>query len=271
MEDGAVGRQEAGGSIRFVTGAHLFAPEAEALLGFLREHLREPGRFIQVAGAMEVYYFGRAASTADAGDYLLLLKPDGSLQVHAPQGIKPLNWQPRTDDLHLELDDGRAVLVAERISPREVVRVVFLDTATALSWQPRLEGGFVLQGSEAQMQRHLAGDPSVIEAGLELLEIELPVAVGGIDLYARDAEGRLVVVELKRGTASHDAVHQLARYVTEVREVTGTEVRGILVAPAVTAPARARLAELGLEFRELTALPELAAAAPQQPRLFDHA
>ncbi len=102
--------------------AHLFEPPAEELIAFLREQLAEPGRWLQVGGEMEVVYHGRAASTADAGDYLLLLKPDGSLQVHAARGIKPLNWQPRVDDLALELDAGRAVLAATRASPLEIVR-----------------------------------------------------------------------------------------------------------------------------------------------------
>ena len=59
--------------------------------------------------------------------------------------------------------------------------------------------------------------------------------MGGIDLYARDAQGRFVVVELKRGRAGHEAVHQLSRYVEQVRTQVPGEVRGILAAPAATA------------------------------------
>lgn len=246
----------------------LHEPDAEALLEFLREQLGEGGRWLQVAGEMEVLYHGRAASSADAGDYLLLLKPDGSLQVHAPRGIKPLNWQPRTDELMLELDDGRAVLVAERASPHELVRVVFLETAVAVSLAPRDEAGFVLQGSEAEMQRALSRRPELIEPGLQLLDVELPTDVGGIDLYARDRSGRLVVVELKRAKATHEAVHQLARYVERVSESVGEPVRGVLAAPEATVPALERLGALGLEFVEVTALP-LEETAVAQPGLFD--
>ena len=118
------------------------------------------------------------------------------------------------------------------------------------------------------MQRALARDPSVIEPGLTVLEMELPTDVGGIDLLARDTQDRLVVVELKRGKATHEAVHQLSRYVQSVRAVAGgAEVRGILAAPAVTAPALNRLGALGLEFREVTALP-LVESGPQQAGLF---
>jgi len=257
-----------GGTIRAVIAARLFEPGPGELLAFLREQLAEPGRWLQIGGEMEVVYHGRAASTADAGDYLLLLKPDRSLQVHASRGIKPLNWQPRVDAVELLEEAGRTVLIAERASPSELVRVAFLDTAFALALAPRDEGGLLLHGSEAQMQRALARRPELIEDGLVLLEVELPVGVGGIDLYARDREGRLVVVELKRGRASHDAVHQLDRYVRRVREATGSTVRGILAAPEVTAPARTRLRELGLEYREVTSLPALGDDGPEQLSLF---
>jgi hypothetical protein len=257
-----------GGSLERVIAARLFEPDAGELLAFLREQLAARGRWLQVGGEMEVVYVGRAASTADAGDYLLLLKPDGSLQVHAARGIKPINWQPKVDDLTIEMDGDRPVLEARRTSPPELVRIAFLAPAFALALTARDEGGLVLQGSEAQMQRALARRPELIEPGLTLLEVELPTGVGGVDLYARDAEGRLVVVELKRARAGHEAVHQLERYVTRVREATGLTVRGILAAPEATEPARTRLIELGLEFAAVTALPGVDETGPEQPTLF---
>lgn len=119
------------------------------------------------------------------------------------------------------------------------------------------------------MQRKLARHPEVIEPGLSVLDREVPTDVGGIDLFARDARGVLVVVELKRAKASHEAVHQLSRYVESVRSATGETVRGILAAPSATAPALAQLGKLGLEFRELSALPDLDDGGPSQPQLFE--
>lgn len=247
--------------------AQLRNPSTRDLLAFLNEHLGR-GLLVQVFGSCEVQYQGRAASTAEAGDYLLMVKADGSLQVHSARGIKPLNWQPQVDDVRLEDEDGVAVLWAERASPNEIVRIAFYAPAMVQALELGEADGFVLMGTEAQMQQALAADPSVIEAGLTLLERELPTDVGGIDLYARDAEGRLVVVELKRGKASHEAVHQLSRYVERVRELTGSQVRGILAAPDATAPALSQLQRLGLEFKEVTALPVLN-DEDRQPGLFE--
>jgi len=246
----------------------LTSPTSEALAAFLDEQLRLGGALLQVVGECEVLYSGRAASVAEAGDYLVLVKPDGSVQVQGPRGVKPVNWQPQTDSIAVGLEEGVAVLTAERFTPAELVRVAFDHPALALAIELDENGNFVLMGSEAEMQRALARNPEVIEPGLQLLEMELPTDVGGIDLLARDAAGRLVVVELKRSKATHEAVHQLSRYVESVRAVVGDcEVRGVLAAPAVTAPALNRLGALGLEFREVTALPDLD-EAPQQPGLF---
>lgn len=244
------------------------APQPGELIDFLNGHLGSADVLVQVAGEFEVLYSGRAASTADAGDFLLMLKGDGSLQIHSHRGVKPVNWQPQTDALDLSVEDGYAVLLSERRSPPEFVRVAFLEVAFAQAVRLRDLTGFVLIGSEAEMQQALARDPEVIEPGLTLVDREVPTGVGGIDLYARDAQGRLVVVELKRGKATQEAVHQLNRYVQTVSEQVGQPVRGILAAPSVSRPALMQLEHLGLEFREVSALPEPEDSGPEQLPLF---
>lgn len=249
--------------------AVLTHPTPQELLHFLREHLHPSaaGRVtLHLAGELEVMYAGRAASMAEAGDRFVIVKPDGSVQVHGPKGVKPVNWQPRTDHLSVDLEDGAVILHAERRSPAEVVRVRFISCALASALSLTDDALFMLQGSEAEMQGMLARHPELIEDGLKVLDRELLVGVGGIDLYARDQRGRFVVVELKRGRAGHEAVHQLCRYVEQVRTQVPGEVRGILAAPAATAPALQVLASRGLEFCALDALPQAREVA--QPRLF---
>ena len=243
-------------------------PTNDALVAFLDEHLRDGRLLVQVVAECEVVYHGRAASVADAGDYVVMLKPDGSLQVHGYKGVKPVNWQPQTDDLWVGLEEGQPVLVAERRNPEEFVRIVFLETAVAQALHLREGSGFVLMGTEAEMQRALARAPELIEPGLTVLDRELPTDVGGIDLFGRGADGSLVVVELKRAKATQEAVHQLGRYVTRVRELTGERVRGVLAAPTISKPALAALARNELVYREVTALPEPEEAIAQ-PGLFE--
>lgn len=252
----------------------LTAPSPQDLAAFLNRHTRTRDCLIQVAGLAEVTYLGRAASTADLGTYLVLIKQDGSLQIHHPTGIKPMNWQPKTDRIMAEVAEDVCMLLASRRSPEELVQVMFLEPQVALALELAQAGGFVLKGSEAQMQQALADHPELIEAGLRVLNRELMVESGGIDLYAQDAQVRYVVVELKRGRATQHAVSQLARYVRSVQQTLGNQatVRGILAAPSITAPARLELENRGLEFREISALPEHAASAlsvTAQASLFD--
>ena len=54
-------------------------PDRDTLERFLREHI-SARRFVQVAAECEVVYVGRAASLTEAGDYVVLLKADGSVQ-----------------------------------------------------------------------------------------------------------------------------------------------------------------------------------------------
>ena len=224
---------------------------------------------LQVLAACEIMYSGRAASIAEAGEFLTIIKPDGSLQIHAAKGVKPVNWQPKTNDIFVMQEDEQLILTAERYSPQEMVRIRFLDVSVAQAFDIQEEHSFVLMGSEADMQKALRANPETIEAGLTILDEELPTGVGDIDLYAQDAEGKLVVMELKRNKATQEAVHQLARYVQKVYQQTAKrDIRGILVAPDITGPAMKELNFLGLEFSQLTILPELASEVTQ-PGLFE--
>lgn len=199
----------------------LTAPSPQNLAAFLNRYTRTRDCLIQVAGLAEMTYLARAASTADLGTYLVLIKHDGSLQIHHPTGIKPMNWQPKTDRIMAEVAEDVCMLLASWRSPEELVQVMFLEPQVALALELAQAGGFVLKGSEAQMQQALADHPELIEAGLRVLNRELMVESGGIDLYAQDAQVRYVVVELKRGRATQHAVSQLARYVRSVQQTLG--------------------------------------------------
>lgn len=160
----------------------LLSPSALDLTAFLLRHTRTRDCLVQVVGLAEVSYHGRAASTADVGAYLVLLKRDGSVQIHAPKGVKPMYGQPRTDEITARIENDHAVLLASRCSPTELVRVVFLEPHLAQALELTEAAGFVLSGSEAQMQEMLARQPELIEPGLKVLDRELLVESGGTDL-----------------------------------------------------------------------------------------
>lgn len=87
-------------------------------------------------------------------------------------------------------------------------------------------------GLERDMQAALRKNIQQLEEGLEITDdgAERSVQSGFIDITARDAQGRTVVVELKAGLAGQRAIAQILSYMGDVATEEGGDVRGILIA-----------------------------------------
>ena len=206
------------------------------------------GELVTVFGRCTVEYDGRAASSLGPGDRLLLLKPDGAALVHTDENREPVNWQPPGSEHRAAVRDGRLRVRSERENPDERLDVHF-ERVHQISALPVSGGRAVdVHGSEEDLRRRILDDPDLVEPGFEPRATERETAAGPVDVFGRDADGRPVVVELKRRRVGPDAAGQLGRYVDALsREVPdGVEVRGVLVAPSVTDRARELLAERGL-------------------------
>ncbi len=196
----------------------------------------------------EIAYHGRATTRLGAGDRVILFKEDGSLCVHADRGFKPLNYMPGPTAVSQDGDVIRVYRPASDESLVIVVHEVFQDT------QQPLEDGAVLEHEGAERQIHLLLEqaPETIEAGLAVLERERFTDTGPIDLFCRDAEGRTVVVEVKRTRAVAAHVEQLTRYCQRVDlDPAHAPCRGILVAPEIAPQARVLCEARGYTFVEL--------------------
>lgn len=222
----------------------------EAAVEFLKNELGR--RFVQVAGRCAIDYQGRAASQLPSGNRLLLFKPDGTLLVHGSRKLKPVNWQPPGCTFSAAREDGKVVLTASREKPKETVRIVLEEVQFVVSMSLDDGDELDLQGSEDDLQAFLAMRPQLIEPGFRFWSRERASGRGPMDLYGEDAQGRRVVVEVKRRAAGVKEADQLRRYVERERAARGdTPVRGILVAPQVSDKARKYLGDLDLEYREV--------------------
>lgn len=111
--------------------------------------------------------------------------------------------------------------------------------------------------TEANIRDRIAANLDLIERGLTLVETEFHLpnrqgASGFLDIFARDAADKLVIIEIKRtDAAAREAIQELYKYVPLLRErflVKTTDVRLIL---------------LSVEWHELaTPYAEFAASAP---------
>jgi hypothetical protein len=181
-------------------------------------------------------YSGRLTTRLASGDRVVLFKDDGSVCIHVRQGAKPVNYMPGPTVVREE--DG--VIRVTRPSTGEqltiVVERVHQDATFALADEAKLER----EGRELQLHERLARTPEAIEEGLLIVERERRTDVGPVDLWCRDATGRIVLVEVKRIKAVAAAVEQVVRYREQaLRDPLCGEVRAIVAAPDFAPQARA--------------------------------
>ncbi len=205
---------------------------------------------VVVFGECRVDYEGRAASRLEPGERVVIIKRDGALLVHRPHGYSPVNWQPSTATIEVAFKPGIGLLIhAVRDRPREYLTIVFTRVDLVVVGDLVDHGEFTMYLEERDMRDVLVENPWLIEDGLRILEVEKPVGDGYVDIYALDASGRHVLVELKRVTATREAALQLYKYVETYKKERGETPRGILVAPSFAPTALETLAKLKLEYR----------------------
>lgn len=204
---------------------------------------------VVIIGRCSIEYEGRSESRLSEGERLIIIKEDGAFIVHRPTGYAPVNWQPNTSAIRVEPMGGMLVITAIRSSPREVVRVFFSEVKLVVSGRLVDTGEFIMYLDEHEIRDLLYEEPWIIEEGLRIVEKEKKLPIGSIDLFGYDSKGNPVIIEVKRVTASRDAVIQLYRYVGSYAKNYGVKPRGILVAPALTQKAVETAEKLGLEYK----------------------
>ncbi len=208
-------------------------------------------RTLIVAGNCHVHYAGRANSKLEPGERLLIIKSDGSLLVHRPVGYEPVNWQPAGSVFHVQVKDAELEVHGVRQKPRESVRVAFDKIYLVSALNLSDSGAFLLHASEDDMHRAILLKPELLEEGFKPISWEKKVEPGFVDIYGEDKNGKLVIVEVKRKTASKEAALQLAKYIEPIKSRVNREVRAVLVAPSIGKDVQRMLVTLGLEFKAL--------------------
>ncbi len=83
---------------------------------------------------------------------------------------------------------------------------------------------------ESDLEEHLVNHLGSIEQGLELVERQHRFDAGRIDILAKDAQGRHVLIEIKAGRAKDSAIGQIARYMGWFSKSDDKAPRGIIIA-----------------------------------------
>ena len=228
-----------------------------------------------VIARCSVDYTGRLNAHLPLATRLLVHKGDGSLLVHSDGGsYKPLNWMSPPCTLTVEEpdEDAASVGVTEqwRVTHKKsgdalVVKIyeVIHDTSHDLGVDP----GLIKDGVEADLQRLLAEQVSVVGEGLTLVRREYPTAIGPVDLLLRDDNGGTVAIEVKR-RGDIDGVEQLTRYLELLnRDPLLAPVSGVFAAQEIKPQARVLATDRGIRCLTLD-YDEMKGIESGAPRLF---
>jgi len=228
-----------------------------------------------VIARCSVDYTGRLNAHLPLATRLLVHKGDGSLLVHSDGGsYKPLNWMSPPCALTVEepdetdVEDGvvqRWRVTHAKSGDALLVRIheVIHDSSHELGIDP----GLIKDGVEADLQRLLAEQVSVVGDGLTLVRREYPTAIGPVDLLLRDDNGGTVAIEVKR-RGDIDGVEQLTRYLELLnRDPLLAPVSGVFAAQEIKPQARVLATDRGIRCLTLD-YDEMKGIESGAPRLF---
>ena len=180
-------------------------------------------------------YSGRLTTRLASGERVLIFKDDGSVCIHGPKGFKPINYM--SGPTALSEEDGLITVRRPETGETLLIEVeeVIADASHALEDSAVLER----EGRELELHALLERSPHLIEEGLEILERERATDVGPVDFLAKDADGRIVLVEVKRVKAVAAAVEQVVRYREHIeKDAAYAGARALVVAPDFAPQAR---------------------------------
>ncbi|MBS7620493.1 endonuclease NucS [Candidatus Bathyarchaeota archaeon] len=205
-----------------------------------------------IIGKCVVDYEGRASSKLEAGERIVLLKSDGSIQIHRPKESMPVNWQPPGALFKTKLEKDRLHIRAYRKTKREVLEVEFIYILVVILIDLTDDAEFNLYASEEDMKRAILYEPSLLEEGFKPLTSEKKVKSGFIDIVGFDKNNVLTVAEIKKDMVNRDAILQLKRYIDSFNLAEKGKIRGILIAPRLGKDSQRLLSTLGFEFKRLS-------------------
>lgn len=190
----------------------------------------------------EVLYDGRATSTLEPGNFLIIHKGDGSIQIQAGNKIFPRNYQGAGGKLEIRGN----ILIATRKS--ETIKIIIHKIYNCLSLNNWSLAEVSIIRTEKDLVNKLLRDwHDYIDGEFSIIQTEFQTPLGPIDLAGIENDGDYHLVEVKRGNISVQNISQLNRYVSIMRD-QGKVVYGYIAAPRIGKNAMEYCSSLGFKY-----------------------
>jgi RecB family endonuclease NucS len=200
-----------------------------------------------VVARCAVSYEGRLGARLAPAPRLIVCKADGSIAVHSDAGAyKPLNWMSPPCTIHVSEDE-----IVARNAKGETLRIELLEVLHDMTVSLGDDPGLEKDGVEAELQQLIAARVAALRDDLTLVRREYPTDIGPVDLLCSDAQGRTVVVEVKR-VGEIAGVEQLLRYQERLdRDPRFAPTVGMLVAQQIKPQAKVYAESKGIACIEI--------------------
>jgi len=221
------------------------SPNLPILQDQLNDHLEK--NMILLLGNCSAFFDGRIKSRFPDGDRVLIIKKDLSILLHGSSGVKPVQWQlAGAGKVSFRIVDECLQMETYRPKTDESFFITFSEVYLALSYEGQSDETASIIGHEKDFVEYLVNNPDIIEQDLQIIESEKEIDFGFIDIWALDASGTFVVIEVKKSSATPADAHQLRRYV-DFFQKKGQKVRGILIATSLPKKVKTYLKNFNLE------------------------
>jgi len=187
-------------------------------------------------GKISVTYQGRAKSTLKRGNYAVLRKSDGSIQIHGGDLIVPRNYQGPGASLELR---GKKTLVSTR--KNETIRILVHDIIDFVIMDDWSTDKIKLSMTEAELVQKILDDPmKYLCTNAAHKYTELQVKYGKIDILLSDrpvectTKNRFLVIEVKRSKVTVNNIVQLEKY---MQCFPKNNTHGYIAGPCISANA----------------------------------
>lgn len=192
----------------------------------------------------EILYDGRATSTLERGNYLVVYKADGSVSIHGSTHVMPRNYISSGSKLRVDQD---TIVFARKqetvtIKVHQILNLLYPD-----NWS---QSKIVICRTEKELARKIFDNwCDYFDGDFEIIQLEYPTDLGPIDIVGMTTTTDFIV-EVKRKRAVLKDVTQLRRYI-EAMEHRDRPFRAFLAAPDIAKNAAKYLDKHGLSFLEV--------------------
>jgi endonuclease len=193
-----------------------------------------------------VIYNGRAYSTLERGNYLIIYKPDGSVSIHGADLVMPRNYISSNGKLEVDVVNNRLIFTKKKESV--TINLVAIHSVSYLDdWSSHK---IVISRTEKELAKKIFDNWfRLFDDVFYDVVMEYPTPLGPIDI-AGFTSSTDYIVEVKRRKASLKDVTQLRRYV-EALEGRGKLCKAYLAAPSIAKGALSYLEKHELNFLQV--------------------